>query len=126
MNISKSHLYATVWNKYVPIIRILLKRSVAADQVLALNRIDFERAGSTRKAGYKFTVEFINGKPKSILFASELEQSFTTALQEDEVTKQLLLKNDFIFTFTTKFQLQISNKLKEEPALIEEEMAALD
>jgi hypothetical protein len=128
MTNSKSHLYTSVWNKYVPIIHILLKRSAIAEQVLDMNRIDFERVGGIRKAGYKFTVNFINGKPKAILSGSDLEQSLTTALQEDEKIKQQMLESDYTFTLTTKFQLQISKTSRNEPVLAKttEEMVSLN
>ena len=53
-------LYVHVWNKYLPIIRILMKKSAAGAQTLDLNRIDFEKAGSGRIAGYKFTIDLEN------------------------------------------------------------------
>ena len=39
-------MYTHIWKKYLPIIRILLKKSITESQVLDLNRIDFERASS--------------------------------------------------------------------------------
>lgn len=33
-------MYTTVWSKYLPIIRIVMKRSLAAEQVLALNAVN--------------------------------------------------------------------------------------
>ena len=36
-------MYTQIWNKYLPIIRILLKRSTGSDQTLNLNATDFER-----------------------------------------------------------------------------------
>jgi len=126
---SKSHLFIPVWNKYVPVIRILLKRSAIAEQVLDMNRIDFERIGGIRKAGYKFTVNFISGKPQAFLSASDLEQSLTTALQEDEKIKQQMLESDYTFSLTTKFQLQISKTPGNEVVLAkatEEEIVPLN
>ena len=63
-------MYAQIWTKYLPIIRILLKRTKQDNQVLDLNRIDFERMGTGRKAGYKFTIEFKNGKVANLISSS--------------------------------------------------------
>ncbi len=60
-------MYVHVWNKYLPIIKILMKKSAGGDQTLNLNRIDFERAGTGRKAGYKFTINFVQGKVSNII-----------------------------------------------------------
>lgn len=100
-------MYTAIWNKYLPIIRILLKRSLANDQTLDLNRIDFERAGIGRKAGYKFTIEFRNGRVSNIISNLPLAGELATILQADDVIKNLLLSNDYDFSLNTKFQLGI-------------------
>jgi hypothetical protein len=122
---NKHNFYFSVWNKYLPIIKILLKKSATAEQVLALNRIDFERAGGTRKSGYRFMVNFVNGRPDALFSGNDLVQTFISALQTDETISNLLLKNDYTFTFTSKYQLQIKNnslpKQTEESSALEEE-----
>lgn len=127
INSSRYNFYLTVWNKYVPVIRIVLKKSVVEEQSFNLNRIDFERAGGTRKSGYKFVVNFIGTRPDTILAGNELVQSFIYALQNDEAVYQLLIKSNYTFTLNTKYQLQIKNNgLRQEaelPALAENSLA---
>ncbi len=125
---NKHNFYFSVWNKYLPIIRILLKKSATAEQVLDLNRIDFERAGGTRKSGYRFIVNFVNGRPDALFSGNDLVQTFISVLQTDETISNHLSKNDYTFTFTSKFQLQIKNnglikQTEESPALEEEEVS---
>jgi hypothetical protein len=122
---NKQNFYLSVWNKYLPIVRILLKKSAKAEQVLNLNRIDFERAGCTRKSGYRFMVNFVSGRPDALFSGNDLVQTFISVLQTDEVINNHLLKNDYTFTFTSKYQLQIKNnnpskQTEESPALEEE------
>src|SRR5436190_19941704 len=126
MKNSKTHLYNVVWKKYVPVIRILLKKSAAEEQAFIINRIDFERAGIGRKAGYKFFVSFVNGKPDAIFTENELVQSFIAALQEDEAIRQQVLQNNYTFTLGSNYQFRIKNTSlpKEDQPLLEEE--ALD
>jgi hypothetical protein len=109
MNNSKHSFYLSVWNKYLPIIRILLKKSAAEEQVLSINRIDIERAGGIRKSGYRFVVNFVNGRPDALFSGNDLVQTFISVLQNDEVINDHLSKNDYTFTFTNKYQLQIKN-----------------
>jgi hypothetical protein len=124
MTSNKRNFYDSIWSKYMPVIRILLKKSAAAEQVLSMNRIDFERAGSSRKSGYKFTIDFTNSRPDTIFTDNELVQSFVAALQDDEIIQQHLSQNDYTFTFSSKYQLQIkNNRLRNQtalPALAEE------
>lgn len=125
MNNNKHTFYIAVWNKYLSVIRILLKKSASAEQNLVMNRIDFERAGGSRKSGYKFVVNFVDGKPDALFSGNDLVQTFIAALLSDEVIHDHLLKYNYTFTFTSKYQLQIKNnnslKQTESPVLADEE-----
>jgi hypothetical protein len=102
-------MYTHIWLKYLPIIKILLKKSATAEQTLNLNRIDFERAGSGRKAGYKFTIEFINGRVANVISSSPLAMDLATVLLDDAVLKQLMATNNYQVSLNTKFQVMIKN-----------------
>jgi len=106
-------MYTQVWSKYLPIIKILLKKAAAADQELTLNRIDFEKLGIARKAGYKFTILFENGKASNTIGSSQLARDLVTVLTENNDVKYLLRFNTYELTLTPKFLLQISNKTKQ-------------
>jgi len=122
MNNNKHTFFISVWNKYLSAIRILLKKSATQEQVLDFNRSDFERAGATNKSGYRFTINFINGRPDALFSGNDLVQTFISVLTSDEVINEHLLKNNYTFTFTSKYQLQIKNTLSKQteelPALI--------
>jgi len=114
MNNNKHTFFISVWNKYLSAIRILLKKSATQEQVLDFNRSDFERAGATNKSGYRFTVNFINGRPDALFSGNDLVQTFISVLTSDEVINDHLLKNNYTFTFTSKYQLQIKNTLSKQ------------
>ncbi len=102
-------MYNHIWKKYLPIIKILMKKSAAEDQVLNLNRVDFERAGTGRKAGYKFTIEFTDGKVGNVISGSTLAMHLASVVLEDDAAKQILLDNNYEVSLNTKFQLSIKN-----------------
>ncbi|MEO9020817.1 MAG: hypothetical protein ABI237_08910 [Ginsengibacter sp.] len=89
-----------------------MKKSISEEQVLALNRIDFERAGTGRKAGYKFNIEFTGGKVGNVISGSELAMHLAQVILEDEGARQILGENNFEIHLNTKFQLIISNVTK--------------
>jgi hypothetical protein len=62
----------------------------------------------------KFNIEFVDGRPTTMLMDNELAQTLASILMEDDITKLLLLQNNYEFSFTTKFQLHIKN-LKKQP-----------
>lgn len=99
-----------------------MKRSTTGDQVLDMNRIDFERAGSGRKAGYKFIIEFRRGRVGNLISSSPLASNLATVLLQDAVLRDLFQKNDYDISLNTKFQLFIKNLSTEQPALQEAEV----
>ncbi|MBA4167443.1 MAG: hypothetical protein H0X41_07875 [Chitinophagaceae bacterium] len=103
-------MYVHVWNKYLPIIKILMKKSAAGNQTLDLNRIDFERAGSGRKAGYKFTIELVQGRVANVISGSPLASDLAMVLLQDSASRAILMNNDLNISLNTKFQLAIVNK----------------
>ena len=103
-------MYVHVWNKYLPIIKILMKKTPAGTQTLDLNRIDFERAGSGRKAGYKFTIELIKGRVSNIISGSPLASDLAMVLLSDPGSKDILANMDVAINLNTKFQLILVNK----------------
>ncbi len=109
-------MYVAIWNKYLPIIRILIKRSLTAEQALDLNRIDFERAGSGRKAGYKFNIEFRNGRVANIISNIPLAADLASAMLDDAATKAILTGNEYHISLNTKFQLSIKCCSMQAPA----------
>lgn len=102
-------MYTQIWNKYLPVIKILLKRTLQGDQVLDLNRIDFERAGSGRKAGYKFVIEFNKGKVANVISGSQLASELAAAMLDDANVKALLQTSQYTVSLNTKFQLLLKN-----------------
>ncbi len=102
-------MYNHIWKKYLPIIKILLKKSLTAEQILNLNRIDFERAGTGRKAGYKFKIEFTDGKVGNVISGSTLAMHLAQVIMEDDSVKEILNDHNFQVSLNTRFQLLIKN-----------------
>ncbi|RYD93017.1 MAG: hypothetical protein EOP50_11810, partial [Sphingobacteriales bacterium] len=71
----KQYNYEVVWQKYLPVIRIVMKRALTGAQVLKLNAPDFERIGLTRKSGYKFDMKLRNGKLADVIIDHPLAAS---------------------------------------------------
>lgn len=101
------NMYTQIWNKYLPIIRILLKRSTGSEQTLNLNATDFERAGATRKSGYKFHINFVNGRVDNIISASPIARDLADVLLQDALVRELFSRADYYVTMDAKFNLGI-------------------
>ena len=102
-------MYNHIWKKYLPFINIHLKKSAVEEQVLTLNRVDFERAGTGRKAGYKFTIQLTNGRVSNVISGSPLAMNLASVLLEDDNTKKIIKDKMYEISLNTKFQLSTKN-----------------
>jgi hypothetical protein len=55
-------MFLQTWNKYLPVIKILLKRSVNGEQTLDMNSSDFQRASGGKKVKFTFSIPLIRGR----------------------------------------------------------------
>jgi hypothetical protein len=102
-------MFFQTWVKYVPVIRILLKRSVNGDQTLEMNSSDFMRAAGGRKVKFNFSFGLNNGKMRNLESTPPLARDLIGALQEDRVTSQFIKMNQLEFSMNKNFQLIIKN-----------------
>ncbi len=101
-------MYIITWKKYLPVIRLLLKKSAQGEQKMTLNRTDFERTSRIRKPVCSFDIEVINGRLNRINPAAQVK-SLMEVLTQDEVANQLLRKKHYAITLSSDFQLSIKN-----------------
>lgn len=101
-------MYTYTWKKYLPVIRILLKKSAESEQTVNLNRIDFERTTKLRKPVVTFNVEVIKGRLNPIN-KSVPARDLIEILQEDETTRTLMRKQQFNISLNGDFLLTIKN-----------------
>jgi hypothetical protein len=113
-------MYTNVWSKYLPIIRIVMKRSLVAEQVLALNAPDFERAGMKRKSGYKFSFALKNGKVKNVIIDLPMASNLASVLLEDKTINELVQTNEFSISLSPKYVLTIRHVPHPEEVVIPE------
>lgn len=116
-------MFSQVWKKYLPVIVILLKRSVNAEQTLSMNPSDFQRAAGGRKIKYSFSnLQLNNGRINNMVKHQPLAREFAEVMQEDEITRKFLQKKLFEFSMNNGFQLSIKNNtVPDEPVAILEE-----
>lgn len=112
-------MYTYIWNKYLPVIRILLKKSAHGDQLLSLNREDFEKVGSGRKAGYKFTIDFLQGRVNNVISGSDLASQLAAVMLEDDATVAVLKGGHYRVLLNTKFQITVKTVVPEPVATTE-------
>jgi len=114
---NKQIAFAGVWNRYLPAIRILIKKAVTAEQTITINQSDVEKAVGIKKSGYRFSINFINGRPDLMYSNNDIAQAFISALAEEEIIKEYLANNNYTFLFNSKYQLQIKINLTQKEVM---------
>lgn len=102
-------MLTNVWVKYLPVLRIVLKRSLIAEQQFALNVPDFGRAGFTRKSAYKFLLKIKDGRLSQVIIDMPIATMLATTLLEDKVIHELLLTREFHISLNAKYELTIKH-----------------
>jgi hypothetical protein len=102
-------MFVPTWNKYLPVLKILLKRSVNSDQTLTMNASDFQRAAGGRKIKFSFSMTLHKGRLHTIDKPTPMAKEFAAILQQDPVTNQLIRQFDLEFSLSNSFQLLIKN-----------------
>lgn len=98
-----------VWIKYLPVLRIVLKRALTAEQQFVLNTPDFARAGFQRKSGYKFLLKLKDGKLDHVIVDMPVASTLATTLIEDKVIQDLLSEHEFHISMNTKYELTVKH-----------------
>lgn len=112
-------MYTQVWNKYLPVIKILLKRIDTGEQTLSMNLTDFEKAAAGRRDSFSFHIHFREGRSVNAL-TSHVAKDLAAILLADEKIKQDFVQREYHFQMNKKFQLTI----KLDPASITKENAS--
>ena len=112
-------MYTHIWNKYLPVIRILLKRAAIEAQSLQLNVSDFEKTGPQKKTGFNFTLEFHKGRVNNLAGLSGPAKELAAVIVQDTLSKELLMRGEYHLTMNAKFLLgiQMVTTFKEESPL---------
>jgi hypothetical protein len=102
-------MFIGTWNKYLPVIKILLKRSENDEQKLDMNQSDFQRAAGGKKAKFTFSFTLVNGRPQNPDDCPPLAKDLITALQANDITNRFITGKTIVFAMNNDFQLLIKN-----------------
>jgi hypothetical protein len=99
--------YLTTWKRYIPVIRLHLKKSLTEEQQFKLNITDFESAGDRGKSGYTFNVTLENGKVMNNISGSAVARDLVEALKADDAIKLMLQNKSIKISVGKSFMLSI-------------------
>ena len=105
----KKDLYINHWKKYLPVIRILLKKTDNGAQQLQLFKYEFEALGDRDKSGFQFNLALINGKVSNDISGSAVARNLASVLQDSPDIRLILRDKKFKINLNSEFNLVIQN-----------------
>lgn len=100
-------MYIIVWKKYLPVIKLLMKKAVVSDQQLGLNKTDFEKDKVPRKGNARFTFRIVNGIAQNSGAITPIARELVAVLLEDSSVMELLQQQEFTFSLNSRYELFI-------------------
>src|ERR1700712_667769 len=101
--------YLTTWKRYIPVIRLHLKKSLVEEQQFKLNIQDFESAGDRGKSGYTFSITMENGRVTNNIGGSAVGRDLYEKLKSYEAIKAMLQDRAIKISVGKSFLLSIKN-----------------
>jgi hypothetical protein len=104
-------MFLALWTKYLPVIRILLKKSVKEEQQVSLGKLELQSADSRKNANYTFSITIVNGKVENGIGGKPIGKDLFSILNND------LMVSDFMQDKTITISLGKNSllTLKSEP-----------
>ncbi|MER3498554.1 MAG: hypothetical protein C4308_07925 [Chitinophagaceae bacterium] len=102
-------MFTQTWRKYLPVIKLFLKRSQKADQVVEMNSTDFLKAAGGKKVKFTFSFKLTHGKILHVETAPAIGRELVDVMLEEKQTEEFLKKSIVEFTLKNNFQLGIKN-----------------
>jgi hypothetical protein len=98
--------YLQLWMKYIPVIRLLLKRSECENQKLQLYKHEFENGGKD-KTGYAFGFDMINGKVLNNVRSTAVATDLLQMLDNNSDIRNWLKEHNVRFSMDKTLELHI-------------------
>ena len=112
----ESNLYASLWNKYRPVILKLMREAERDPQQYKLSPHEFKAVSQREKGGYSFLLEAAHGKALNNIRGSAVAKDLLYVLQQSETASQLMTQATYELSMDKQFVLQVKKLDKKEEA----------
>ena len=103
-------LYASLWNKYRPVILHLMSAAASEPQQYKLFVHEFKASGEKVKSGYSFSLEVANGKALNNIKGSSAAQDLLSMLQQSKRASELMSEASYELSMDKQFMLHVNRK----------------
>ena len=97
MNEGKS---VALWTKYLPAMRILLKKALNEEQQIAFSKIELQSIDNRKNVNFSFNLEISNGRVESTLGVSPMGKDLFNVLNSDLLVRNFMLDKKITIQMT--------------------------
>src|ERR1700743_3468185 len=83
--------FVSLWTKYLPAIRILLKKAVNEKQQITLSKMELQSIDNRKNVNFSFDLEISNGKVENSIAVPAMGKDLFSVLHGDLLVRQFLL-----------------------------------
>lgn len=97
--------FLALWTKYLPVIRILLKKSIVEEQQVTVGKLELQIIDNRKNANYSFNLEINKGKSENTIGSSAIGKDLFAILNQDAIVKSFMSENNITIKMTRSAQL---------------------
>ena len=92
--------FLTLWMKYLPAIRILLKKSVNEDQQISLGKMELATLDNRKNANFSFNLAITKGKVENTIGVAAIGKDLFNVLSNDSIIKSFMDDKNIMIQMT--------------------------
>src|SRR5258708_17044587 len=84
--------FLALWTKYLPAIRIMLKKAVNEDQQITLSKMELQSVDNRKNVNFSFELAILNGKLENSIGAAPMGKDLFSVLNGDPAVRSFMLE----------------------------------
>jgi hypothetical protein len=110
--LSELKVYASLWNKYRPVILKLMSDAENGPQQYKLFAHEFRALNQREKSGFTFSLEVAGGRAINNIKTSLVAQDLLQVLQQSKRANELMNESSYALNMDRNFVLHVNKKEK--------------
>ncbi|MBS1600387.1 MAG: hypothetical protein JST75_19315 [Bacteroidetes bacterium] len=110
--------FITLWTKYLPIIRILLKNSLSGEKQTSLGKMELRSVDNRKNANYSFALEIKNGKVQNRIMIADIGKDLYTVLSNDSIAVDFMKDKIILISMGRSSMLTLKSSFVGESEII--------
>ena len=106
--------FLALWTKYLPVIRILLKKSINNEQMVSVGKMELRAADNRKNANYSFNLEIVKGKMQNKIASAPIGKDLFTILSGDSTVTDFMRHKNITMSIGSTALLKIESTLVED------------